>query len=601
MMGQQEAEMEVLIDRLVDRQGSKEKALFYVVSHFDSEVKVQEMVNTLLHRGANPSFNDPEWQTPLHHASRRDFKWVVSKLLENDAFPHSRDRQGNMPLHVAIQNSHDDIAPMLLRSMPNDIVRSLFLSRDNKPAELSLHQLIRQDMQKTALAVLDCMMDRVGQSGHVMVHYHVLEADESGRTPSHEEFSADSRSCLHLISKGGYKNIVYHDVVRLLIRKKWKDFARSRFQINSFLFLLTQMALCFCAVTSSMISDPTVYPGPLHVVRAVMEVWCVIAVFVTFLLELNQIRKHRLDYFTDQFNWIDLSSSSLLLSVVVLRWAHGTQQWPVFSVGFLLWTLRIFKYAAVFRQTGAYSQILWRIVAHDFPQFLVVFAVILLAFSGSFLLALRGEDSLHVHQETSTFWYILFTGVRILIEGEPVVEYTGPEGYKTLSCMLMVAFLFTCIVVLLNILIAQLSDTYQNVQRDAQRGLELNRAWIVARVELNSLCIGKEYRQKHYMEVEEMRNPVEMLEKWETPPLNEMNKHVRDICNSLESHKLNLLTIKNRLSRQEHTLSQMQDQMDKMLDMMAQLIKATPESLGLASSAEANPHTMADSKTVKFE
>lgn len=55
----------------------------------------------------------------------------------------------------------------------------------------------------------------------------------------------------------------------------------------------------------------------------------------------------------------------------------------------------------------------------------------------------------------------------------------------------MVTFLFTICVLLLNILIAQLSDTYQNVQQDAQRGLEVNRAWIVSRVELNSLYIGK--------------------------------------------------------------------------------------------------------------
>ena len=65
------------------------------------------------------------------------------------------------------------------------------------------------------------------------------------------------------------------------------------------------------------------------------------------------------------------------------------------------------------------------------------------------------------------------------------------HAHRPLSCILMVIFLFTCCVVLLNILIAQLSDTYQNVQRDAQRGLELNRAWIIARVELNSLFIGK--------------------------------------------------------------------------------------------------------------
>ena len=66
------------------------------------------------------------------------------------------------------------------------------------------------------------------------------------------------------------------------------------------------------------------------------------------------------------------------------------------------------------------------------------------------------------------------------------------------------------------------------------------------------------YRQTRYREVEEMRNPTEVLTKWENPPLNEMNKHVRDIWDSLESHKLNLLTIKNRLSRQEYALCKIQ-------------------------------------------
>ena len=81
--------------------------------------QVQVMVNTLLHRGANPSFSDSDWKTPLHHATQRGFKGVVSKLLENDALPHPRDRQHQMPLHVAIDNNFDDIAAMLLAFMPN--------------------------------------------------------------------------------------------------------------------------------------------------------------------------------------------------------------------------------------------------------------------------------------------------------------------------------------------------------------------------------------------------------------------------------------------------------------------------------------------------
>ncbi|KAL8563025.1 hypothetical protein ACOMHN_065346 [Nucella lapillus] len=536
------------------------------------------MVNTLLQRGANPSVADSEWQTPLHHAARRSFKGVVSKLLENDALPHSRDKEGRMPLHTAITNNADDIAALLLAFMPNTTVRPLFIRQNDKQGELCLHDLIKQNMQQTVLAVLDSMVDPIGQSGHVRVHYEVLETDEKGRPPDHKDFAPTSKSCLHLISKGGYKNYVNHDVVRLLTRRKWKEFARFRFQMNCFLFLLTQLCLGFCAVVATMIPDPTAYDGPLQVTRAVLEVWSITAVFTTLLLELNQMRKHRLDYFMDQFNWVDLLSSLFLLSVVALRWTHHNEQWPMFSVGFLLWTLRIFKYAAVFRQTGAYAQILWRIVAHDFPQFLVVFAIILLSFSGSFILALRGEDSLHVHNETSTFGNILFTGVRILIEGEPVVDYTGPDGYKTLSCILMVGFLFTCCVVLLNILIAQLSDTYQNVQRDAQRGLELNRAWIIARVELNSLYIGKGYRQSRYLEVEEMGNPLEILKKWESAPMTEMNKYVKDIWDSLESHKLNLLNVKNQMSRQEYALCKIQGQMDRLVDMMTHIAKRTEQS-----------------------
>ena len=53
--------------------------------------------------------------------------------------------------------------------------------------------------------------------------------------------------------------------------------------------------------------------------------------------------------------------------------------------------------------------------------------------------------------------------------------------------MLYIVFLFLVVVVLLNLLIAQMSDTYGSVQQDAQRSLAINRAWIVARVEHNSL------------------------------------------------------------------------------------------------------------------
>ena len=62
-----------------------------------------------------------------------------------------------------------------------------------------------------------------------------------------------------------------------------------------------------------------------------------------------------------------------------------------------------------------------------------------------------------------------------------------PYVPRWLGVIIYITFLFMVIVVLLNLLIAQMSDTYANVQLDAQRSLAINRAWIVARVEHNTL------------------------------------------------------------------------------------------------------------------
>ncbi|KAL3884016.1 hypothetical protein ACJMK2_030242 [Sinanodonta woodiana] len=289
--------------------------------------------------------------------------------------------------------------------------------------------------------------------------------------------------------------------------------SRIQIRLNSFLYLLTLLSLTFSAIAAALTPDPMVYDNGLQYTRGVFEVISLVMAILTFVSEMNQLRKHKTEYFHDAFNIMDMSSSVLLIALLPLRLTNRREQWHVFAFAYLFWTLRIFKFASVFRQTGAYVQILWRILVNDFFQFAVLFIIILLAFSGAFFLSLRGDDGLYLHNETSTFWGILFVGVRILTEAQPVVQYTGPEGYSPISCILMVCFIFTCCVLLLTIFIAQLSDTYQNVQNDAQRGLEVSRAWIVAKVELNYIYIGKSYRVNRYIPSEDIMDLQEVLDK----------------------------------------------------------------------------------------
>ncbi|XP_062600338.1 transient receptor potential cation channel subfamily V member 5-like [Saccostrea cucullata] len=565
LVGKQEAEMEVTLERYIKRTGSVDRALLYIVSELSPENKVQRLMNGLLHRGANPSASNKDLWTPLHYAVKKNYKGVCSKLLEHKAWPDARDKKGVMPYTIAFETGNDDIAAMLITQMSNKFVRKLYTSEGNESAEFSFHTLLNKNMENTVMAILDCMIDPVSPSGDVCVHYNVLEADENGRVPKDSNFNPRSKSGLQIIAKSGNKTIVYHVVVRLLIRRKWKEYARLRFLINSIFYIFSLITITFSAIVASSASDPSVYDNSLQIARAVCEVWSLGMAILTLFSELNQLRKHRLEYWQDAFNWIDLSSSILIILILPLRFTHKSEQWFVFSAAYLLWTVRIFKYAAVFRQTGAYAQILWRILIHDIFQFTTFFLFILLAFSGCLLLSLRGEGSLEQFHESSSFWDILFLGGRILIESERIVEYTE---LQTTSLIIMAVFLFTICVLLLNILIAQLSDTYQNVQQDAQRGLRSeNRAWIVAKSRLNSLLFGKGHRISHYKESENIDDIKDVLEKWESPPLNEINKCIQHISDDLDSHKINLLTIKKTVARQEVTLSTIQISLDKLLEL----------------------------------
>lgn len=59
-----------------------------------------------------------------------------------------------------------------------------------------------------------------------------------------------------------------------------------------------------------------------------------------------------------------------------------------------------------------------------------------------------------------------------------------------LAIILYLGFLFLVIVVLLNLLIAQMTDTYASVQEDVQRSIFFRRAWTIANIERNSLLVS---------------------------------------------------------------------------------------------------------------
>ena len=187
-------------------------------------------------------------------------------------------------------------------------------------------------------------------------------------------------------------------------------------------------------------------------------------------------------------NLIDISALISLIFLIILRLSQVPGQWTFASFTFILFSLKLFKYTRIFPSLGAYVRTIVHIFIYDITQFGIIIFIFLLAYFGGIHLAARqniverGTDSSLPNEQTcsnqsisSLFWLDqdrtliydlrrpLITGVIFLLDGGPGNEESTLLNSNVLFTLLYLTFAFTIIVVMLNILIAQLSETYAQV------------------------------------------------------------------------------------------------------------------------------------------
>lgn len=538
-----DAELEVLVDCLVAHCGAVDSALVRAMHFAANELLADRLCLVLLQRGALTTASDEGQRSALHWAVARSFLEPTRRLLEESACTVAPDTRGDSAIRLAVKANHDALLALLIRHTPHEVVLKLCSRQDDRPPEVNAYQLLKGGLKSACMAVLDRAMYEVGVHGALRVHYEVLETDSSGRLPGHPKFAWYRCTVLHLIAQKKANDLAYHELVRLLVDRKWRCYARSFFIFQALLYSVSLIAFTAAIITASHFSeDPTVYKTNMDYLRLACECVVVTYSFVQFAIEFIKAARQGGEFFLELTNLVEVIISISIFAVVLCRFLFPTQQWGVAAVSYLLWNFRIFKYACVFRRSGAYIEILWRILAKDFPPFLALFVVFLVAFSGSLLLSFRGEGVIAVVAKNTTqsspdFWSLAFQFLRIAVEGETSMEYTA---YRILSLFLVFIYLCVCLVVLMNVLIAQLSDTYNSVYMDAQRGFELNRAWIVSRIDLNALFLSKALRELFYLPVDYVENPWHFFAKWETPMMQQLTQKVQEVESKIDDLNIDI-------------------------------------------------------------
>lgn len=497
------------------------------------------------------------WKTPLHLVAELNFTSVAQTILSHypgqlyiTTNPHAgNDNSRSIPLKLALKRRNDEVSTLMIEHMGSERVLRLF-SDNVYDTPLSFQELVKHpNMKKTVTAVLNCMISpdwrhlpkfREDSSLEMkkdielawssepsdpisyQFSYKILDGDESGRDPTHDDFDWMSKSCLFLIANSGNKEAIQHPVVRRLVKRKWINYGHFWFSVQTGLYLMFLLLLSFSLLYGATKSDPTKYQGSADGLRMVCEIFVVVWIAAYIADEVNEIEKKRWSYlkvpqvYFNLFDWLGLI---LILSVIPLRFSRHEGQWVVASVGFIFNVLRLFKYSCVTRATGLYTKTLARIVYRDITRFSCVFLVVFLAFCGAFFLSLRMTSDVKVF---GGFDMVMLSGVRAFVEQQPAADdYTK---FKWLPMFVLLTYMMAVVVILLNILIAQISSTYCEAKKNARLQYDVDRMLIITRLE-HSRFHKFNLRLNYYQEeeiIDEMTLAKDLLEynedrsPWET-------------------------------------------------------------------------------------
>ena len=236
------------------------------------------------------------------------------------------------------------------------------------------------------------------------------------------------------------------------------------------------------------------------------------------------------EYFDGVYNFIDWLGLISFFVLIFLRATSYYIQWTFAGLTFIFFSLSLFKYTRISPALGAYVSGVFRIFVIDIPRFFVIVLIILIAYIGGIHLAARQQPSYSQsvcsvapyqvcnNTQSEFFWFNreltclynlrrpLLSGLIFMLDGGPGNHVEDILQDNFFFTLVYLAFAFTIIVVMLNILIAQLSETYGEIIKENNYHYKIA---LVVTLELKSnlaFWFGRRFRK--YTSIESLTIPL---------------------------------------------------------------------------------------------
>ncbi|XP_076546096.1 transient receptor potential cation channel subfamily V iav [Osmia lignaria lignaria] len=397
---------------------------------------------------------------------------VYNLLLDSGADPDEQDSFGNMILHMVVVCDKLDMFGYALRhpKLParNGIVNAAGLTPLTLACQLGRAEVFREMLELSAREFW--RYSNITCSAYPLNALDTLLPD--GRT--------NWNSALFIILNGTkeeHLDMLDGGIIQRLLEEKWKTFARLQFlkRLIILVFHLTSLSLAVYFRPSNVDTALMKWPEEItEVARTIAECITVIGVLSYILVQLGgEIINIGLLSFLKQLSHepaklIFLISNLLILACIPCRLAgnrHAEDAILVVAVPGS-WFLLMF-FAGAIRLTGPFVTMVYSMITGDMLTFGIIYMVVLFGFCQSFYFLYKGFPGVKssLYNSYHSTWMALFQ-VTLGDYNYTDLSYTT---YPNLSKMVFAIFMVLVPILLLNMLIAMMGNTYAHVIEQSEK------------------------------------------------------------------------------------------------------------------------------------
>ncbi|XP_044575344.1 uncharacterized protein LOC123259139 isoform X2 [Cotesia glomerata] len=397
---------------------------------------------------------------------------VYNLLLDSGANPDDQDSFGNMILHMVVVCDKLDMFGYALRHpkfpASNGIANTAGFTPLTLACQLGRAEVFREMLELSAREFW--RYSNITCSAYPLNALDTLLPD--GRT--------NWNSALFIIlngTKAEHLDMLDGGIIQRLLEEKWKTFARLQFlkRLIILVFHLTSLSLAVYLRPGEIDADLMGWPEEwTEIGRTIAECITVLGVLGYILFQLGgEVVNIGLISFLKQLShepakFIFLLSNILILACIPCRLAADRHLEDAILVVAVpgSWFLLMF-FAGAVRLTGPFVTMVYSMITGDMLTFGIIYMVVLFGFSQSFHFLYKGfpRVSSSLFQSYHSTWMALFQ----ITLGDYSYSDLSDTTYPNLSKTVFAIFMVLVPILLLNMLIAMMGNTYAHVIEQSEK------------------------------------------------------------------------------------------------------------------------------------